>query len=464
MSLFGELLTLGKKGFDGLFDLSALNERSVDELVELGYPELVAKKISDGTLPMDEPSRQARADAMGMGPDMYRGHADGNYPRSNQDIWMTDDPDVAQTYAMGGEYYDEALDRYAIKEGQVTPLRHNANNLLEMDAEGQHFEDIYAERADFPYFTDEQWDGALSSGTDGIASSVKDEGVRQGSRFTNILDDFDADGAFEPSTVENVLGTRPDVKIRSTMAAFDPEYGGSNILGFADPKLLAGTAAGTAGLLGLVAPEEAEGAPLKMLVQGGGDAAGMLYKALMRAQGAGLTPGSAMKQIMHNDSMTTYNKMVREALKRDGMKAGPWYKQQIKDMILPIAKDPRFAKSKFAQDALREWALPRMARGKEFREQRGEAVLDALLPVAGVGLATAALSAPHIKDSGMISSPRSESLFDVTMGMRDLERRLDGSVASLLSMTGLSDYLETVNRREEDPTWGTRAGAALDFL
>ena len=214
----------------------------------------------------------------------------------------------------------------------------------------------------------------------------------------------------------------------------------------------------------LLASEEAEGAPLKMIVQSGGDAAGMLYKALMRAQAAGQAPGSAMKQIMHNDEMTTYNKMVKEALKRDGMKAGPYYKSQIKEMIGGIAKDPRFNKSKYAQQALREWALPRLSRGQEFRDQRGEVVLDALLPVAGVGLATAGLMAPQIKDSGMISSPRSETLADVTMGMRDIERRLEGSPASMLFPTFLTDYLETVNRREEDPTVATRAKALLDVV
>ena len=301
---------------------------ATQELVRVGgYPESVARKIADGTLPMDEASREARADAMGMGPDMYRGHADGNNPRSNQDLWMTDDPDVAQTYAMGGEYYDEALDAYAIKEGHVTPLRHNANNLFEMDAEGQHFEDIYAERSDFPDFTDEQYESALSSGTDGISSSVKDEGTRQGSRFTNIQDDFDADGAFDSSTVENVLGTRPDVKIRSTMAAFDPDYNGPNIMG--------GLLAGGVGLGALGQSEDA--------------------------------------------------------------------------------------------DAGR-------------------------------------LAAPMIKNSGMISSPRSENLFNLTMGARDVERRLEGSPASLLFPSGVVDYLETVNRRTEDPNAKTRLGALLDFL
>ena len=40
--------------------------RSVDELVKLGYPESVAKRISSGELPMDEASRLARAKSMGF--------------------------------------------------------------------------------------------------------------------------------------------------------------------------------------------------------------------------------------------------------------------------------------------------------------------------------------------------------------------------------------------------------------
>jgi hypothetical protein len=74
------------------------------------------------------------------------------------------------------------------------------------------------------------------------------------------------------------------------------------------------------------------------------------------------------------------------------------------------------------------------------------------------------LAAPMIKDSGMISSPRSETLFDLTMGARDLERRLEDSPASLLFPSGLVEYLETVNRREEDPNAMTRGMALLDVL
>jgi hypothetical protein len=85
--------------------------------------------------------------------------------------------------------------------------------------------------------------------------------------------------------------------------------------------------------------------------------------------------------------------------------------------------------------------------------------------LAGTAAGTAGLlAAPMVKDSGMISAPRSETLFDLTMGARDVERRLEGSLASLLFPSGLVEYLETVNRREEDPNAMTRGMALLDVL
>ena len=94
--------------------------------------------------------------------------------------------------------------------------------------------------------------------------------------------------------------------------------------------------------------------------------------------------------------------------------------------------------------------------------ERGNADPRLLAGVAGT--TAAGLAAPMIKDSGMISAPRSETLFDLTMGARDLERRLEGSPASLLFPSGLVEYLETVNRREEDPNAMTRGMALLDVL
>ena len=214
--------------------------------VKAGYPEEVAKRIVSGELPMDEASRLARAE-QGYGPVLYRGHAEGSAPRSNQDIWMSDSQDVAETYAIGGEYYDEVTDSYKRRGGEVTPLRTNANNLLVKDAGGMSYEDVVLQRSDVPDmgWTDYQ---RTTDNTDGIAAAVKDEGTRQGVLFKNIVDDFDGAGA-DTSNVYNVLGTRPDVKIRHADAAYDPQYTGSNIMGNATVPMLGATAVGTAGAL-----------------------------------------------------------------------------------------------------------------------------------------------------------------------------------------------------------------------
>lgn len=66
--------------------------------------------------------------------------------------------------------------------------------------------------------------------------------------------------------------------------------------------------------------------------------------------------------------------------------------------------------------------------------------------------------------NAVVNAPRSGLLQDVTMGMRDVERRLDGSIGSLLLPTGLTEYLEAVNSRTDRPTMKTRALAAADFL
>ena len=98
----------------------------------------------------------------------------------------------------------------------------------------------------------------------------------------------------------------------------------------------------------------------------------------------------------------------------------------------------------------------------EFNLEKGNADPRLLAGIAGT--TAAGLAAPMIKDSGMISAPRSETLFDLTMGARDIERRLEGSPASLLFPSGLVEYLETVNRREEDPNAMTRGMALLDLF
>jgi hypothetical protein len=94
--------------------------------------------------------------------------------------------------------------------------------------------------------------------------------------------------------------------------------------------------------------------------------------------------------------------------------------------------------------------------------ERGNADPRLLAGVAGT--TAAGLAAPMIKDSGFISAPRSEGLMDLTMAARGLERRLEGSPASLLFPEGLVNYLETVNRRTEDPNAMTRIMGLVDLI
>lgn len=89
-------------------------------------------------------------------------------------------------------------------------------------------------------------------------------------------------------------------------------------------------------------------------------------------------------------------------------------------------------------------------------------VYKAILPIAGIGGSTAALANPEVKSSGYISAPRSGMLHNLTMGMRDVGRRLQGSPAQLANPENLTQYLETVNSRVEDPNARTRMFAALD--
>lgn len=67
-------------------------------------------------------------------------------------------------------------------------------------------------------------------------------------------------------------------------------------------------------------------------------------------------------------------------------------------------------------------------------------------------------------DQAQIAAPRSDTLQQITMGARGIQRNLEGSPGALLFPDGLVNYLEAVNRPNEDPTWATRAWGLLDFL
>lgn len=90
---------------------------------------------------------------------------------------------------------------------------------------------------------------------------------------------------------------------------------------------------------------------------------------------------------------------------------------------------------------------------------------------AGVGpTAVERLTQPYVDDrihrenQAEIMAPHSDTLQQITMGARGLERRLEGSPMGLLFPEGAINYLETINRPNEDPNWATRVFGILDFM
>ena len=205
---------------------------------KVGFPESVANRIASGELPMDEASRMARASEQSYGDVLYRGHANINTPRSDQDMWMTDNRDVANTYARS------VLDSWG---GSVTPLRTNADyhgpgNLAYVRGDGKMHDKVTTNSIKNPGI-----EQGIIKGTDNIAEVVKDSGNYQGTHFRNIKDEFNTKSSTEPSDVYNILGSRPDVNILHADAAFDPQYVGPNIMGNATVPMMSLLATGSAG-------------------------------------------------------------------------------------------------------------------------------------------------------------------------------------------------------------------------
>ena len=104
-------------------------------------------------------------------------------------------------------------------------------------------------------------------------------------------------------------------------------------------------------------------------------------------------------------------------------------------------------------------------------KQKGSADPRLLAGIAagggGVSAATALLNqlaaAQAVKERGNIRAPNSGMLHSITMGARDLERRLEGHPAALLFPEGVVNYLEQLNR-EERPSRETALWALLDMI
>ena len=160
-------------------------------------------------------------------------------PKSDQDMWLTSSPDVAQTYADARP-----------GNGVVTPLRTNADKdigLAYVRGDGKRHDRVTSNAKKIPGIQ-----SGFYKGTDDIAKAVKESGEYTGTVFKKIRDEFSTDGSTPYSDVYNILGSRPDVNIRHADAAYDPQYSGPNIMG--------GLLAGGVGLGALSQSEDADAA------------------------------------------------------------------------------------------------------------------------------------------------------------------------------------------------------------
>jgi len=543
----------------------------------VGFPDSVANRIAIGELPMDAESVARRAQDQGYGDVLYHGSlGDINNldPRfqgmTNPDadgtgLWMSDEPDVANSFA-GDEDYPG---------GVLYPLRVKSSNPASIDANGKHWEAIPAEVGMKVGNSLLELDGGTLD-SNRLAKIAKEQGA-DSLTFNDMTDGgvyyYGHKKAFDPSKV--VASLRTD-NVRSPNAAFDPQYTGPNIMG--------GLLAGGVGLGALSQSEDADagfvtkggktlleafhGSPHKfdkfsMDQIGTGEGAQAYGHGLYFADSEDVAKGyrdnlkdwdsvfemnnqlAELQSEIDGASGAKLKKLVSEyeqvaearelamndpgALYRTEIDVTPeslldWDKPLSEQSELvqgfmnrvaeraPFDGTVRNADGTLEPDAsgkmLYEWLygqrngpdmtlMDRQANTSRALNKNGIHGIkyldgasraagngtsnyvifdDGLINIAERGNAdprllagTAAgtaglLAAPMVKDSGMISAPRSEGLMSFTMGARDLERRLEGSPASLLFPEGVINYLETTNRRTEDPNAMTRAMALLDFL
>lgn len=216
--------------------------RKVEDLVALGYPESVAKRISSGELPMDEASRMARAAEQGYNVNLplYHGTADEILafdPSKLQSrdagfigkgVYTTQSPFIASKYAQS------AIPGYPDRTGSLAN-----SNVIPLIAKGSG-DDYY----DFDMVGKATYGRAVQKDPS-FAGKMTDFISDQGKIGARVLDG-------KGGIVEQVNQNPNDVKSLMS-AAFDPEYKGPNIMG-----ALSGLTAGGLGLGAALQSEDAE--------------------------------------------------------------------------------------------------------------------------------------------------------------------------------------------------------------
>jgi len=160
--------------------------------------------------------------------------------------------------------------------------------------------------------------------------------------------------------------------------------------GNADPRLLAGTAAGTAGLLGLAGSDDADAAVSLRLLKEAPEAYNSLRKQIARGRQKGLSPQRVAEKFIHDQSMTNYDKGFNSyARKVDGMESGDYWKegvQSLYDEIMGAVDEP----DPMVAEAMGGWLDSHLGReaGVSMAENRARALKKRkAAAAAGGGLA-----------------------------------------------------------------------------
>jgi len=238
--------------------------RAVDDLVKMGYPESVAKRISSGELPMDYESRMARAREQGydMTPMYHTGSPDiTNISTSTKlgtedllrPFFLAKQPEVSQSYGKVGstsKWLDEDNLPYE-NAGSLTYPIVTKGNYGSVDAGGKNWNQLRGvdytdssgnlftpiDRASGYRTTNDIADIAQQSGDDAVMiSNVVDIGTGADllKKIKAINPDVDPKqwlNEYQRNGGDVMALINPNNARSLLSAAFDPEYKGANILG-----------------------------------------------------------------------------------------------------------------------------------------------------------------------------------------------------------------------------------------
>jgi hypothetical protein len=202
----------------------------IGDFIDQGYPESVAERVASGQLPMDQASRMDRARDLGFDTNNLQYHGTSSQFESftpssvgnlGPGVYTTPDPNYASGRAMSARF--KALKgSKANAEQNVLPVLTRSENPLEV------------------------YGSPLNVDVDHVRSQGFDSIIRRDSPTDNVVEQ----NIFDPQNV------------RSQYAAFDPEYKGSNILGFQsgqkNPSIAGSVANSAVGAASAAAPSNSE--------------------------------------------------------------------------------------------------------------------------------------------------------------------------------------------------------------